>query len=236
MAREGFIPVLHSIAPFVVERCFEQLKIDLCYQALPAKIVSVGGSYDYAGLGATHHCPEDVAILQTLPGMQIVVPGTPAEFDILFRASFGDRHPTYFRLSERSNPESREVMFGRAKVVREGSLATVLAVGPMLGPVTAAAEGLDITLLYYTTVAPFDLDTLLVHAVGRIAVVEPYLEGTTARQLAPTGLLATSRLVSMGMPLCFLSEYGRTEDHDRAFGLAATQIRERLEEFLRGQN
>ena len=83
----------------------------------------------------------------------------------------------------------------------------MLAVGPMLGPVIAAVEGLDITLLYYTTVAPFDLDTLLAHATGPIAVVEPYLEGTTAAA-APAGLLATSRLFSIGVPLCFLSDYG----------------------------
>jgi len=57
LASGGLIPVIYGIAPFVTERCFEQIKIDLCYQRLPAKIVSIGASYDYAALGCTHHCP-----------------------------------------------------------------------------------------------------------------------------------------------------------------------------------
>ena len=101
LSKEGLVPVIHSIAPFVVERCFEQIKVDFCYQKLGGNIVSVGGSYDYAALGCTHHCPGDVAILHALPGMEIVVPGAPQEYDQLFRTAYANGQPTYFRLSER---------------------------------------------------------------------------------------------------------------------------------------
>jgi transketolase len=48
------IPFIHSIAPFVTERCYEQLKLNLGYECKNAFVVSVGNSYDYASLGSTH--------------------------------------------------------------------------------------------------------------------------------------------------------------------------------------
>ena len=42
---------VYSITPFVVERCFEQIKVDLCYQKLNVNIISCGGSLEYSELG-----------------------------------------------------------------------------------------------------------------------------------------------------------------------------------------
>lgn len=233
LAKEGLVPVLHSIAPFAVERCYEQIKVDLCYQHMPANIVSVGASYDYAALGCTHQCPGDVAILRALPRMEIVVPGTPAEFDSLFRAAYADDHPTYFRLSERSSRESCDVEFGRALVVRRGSLATVIAVGPTLTSVLEAARTLDVTVLYYTTVAPFDGETLRDNCPsGRIVVVEPLYEGTLAHDVVSAMNGERVGLLSIGVPRSFLTAYGRPADHDLACGLTTEQIKSRLEQFL----
>src|SRR5580698_9122617 len=75
LAMAGLIPVVHTIAPFLVERSYEQLKVDFGYQEVNGNFVSVGSSYDYAALGCTHHCPGDVAILKQIPGMSIIVPG-----------------------------------------------------------------------------------------------------------------------------------------------------------------
>ena len=67
LAMHNFIPVIHTIAPFIVERSFEQIKNDFGYQQLGGNFVSVGNSYDYAALGCTHHCPADVGILKNIP-------------------------------------------------------------------------------------------------------------------------------------------------------------------------
>ena len=236
LAKEGLIPVLHSIAPFAVERCFEQIKIDLCYQNLPTNIVSVGASYDYASLGFTHHCPGDVVALRALPGMEIVIPGTPTEFDRLFRAAYANSNPTYFRLSERSNQHNFDVEFGRAELVRSGSFATIIAVGPTLTRVLEATQEFDVTVLYYTTVAPFDSNTLIENCPSdKIAVIEPFYEGTLAYDIISAMKEKSIRLLSVGVPRKVITNYGQVSDHDFAYGLTEEQIKKRLERFLNEQ-
>lgn len=234
LAIEGLIPVVHTIAPFLVERAFEQLKIDFCYQGLGGNFVSVGGSYDYAALGCTHHCPGDVPILRTLPRMQIVVPGTSAEFHTLFGQAYANGHPTYFRLSERENPAGFPVQFGAAFCCRTGTEATVVAVGPMLAPVLEAARDLDVTILYYATVSPFDsaaLKNFLTRA--RVLLCEPYYSGTLAEEVLNASAPHPLRLATIGVPRLFLTHYGSAEEHDEALGLTASAIRSRLEDLIR---
>ena len=81
LASEGIIPIIHTIAPFIVERALEQIKVDFGYQKLPGNFVSVGASFDYAKLGCTHHCPGDVNILSNIPKVNIFIPGHAKEFE-----------------------------------------------------------------------------------------------------------------------------------------------------------
>jgi len=231
LAMEGLRPVIHTIAPFAVERCFEQLKDDVCYQSLPVNIVSVGASYDYASLGCTHHAPGDVALLKTLPVMEIVVPGTPDEFDQLFKWAYDDLWPTYFRLSERCNAMScSPIDFGKAVVVKRGTLATVIAVGPMLDRVMEATKYLDVTVLYYTTVVPFDFEAIIDHCrSGKVVVVEPFYRGTMAHDVTN---VVNAALLSIGVPKMFMNHYGTAEENDKEGELLGYQIRARIEEFI----
>ncbi len=232
-ALEGFIPVLHSIAPFLVERPFEQIKDDFCYQNLPGNFVSNGASYDYSEEGMTHHGFADVPVLRSLPGMRIVVPGAPAELDTLFRAVYGDGGRTYFRTSVKRNREERPVRFGALDVVREGSRAAVVAVGPMLDATLAAAGDLDVSVLYCTTVAPFDGETLRAHATaGKVALVEPYEAGALVPDVVAALAPRPARVEAIGVPRAVLSRYGTPEQHDEALGLTPSGIRARITRLL----
>ena len=233
IAMEGLIPVVHSITPFLVERPFEQLKDDFCYQQLGGNFISTGASYDYSTEGMTHHGPGDVQILRSLPGMQVVVPGTPGEFDALFREVYANSSPTYYRLATKSNPVEYPVRFGEQVVVKQGKQATVIAVGPMLASVLPAIEDMDVTLLYCTTVAPFDGETLRATCQSNnIVIVEPYYEGVLVPDICSAMKQKPIRVETIGVPHKVLTHYGKPEEHDAELGLTPGGIRRKIERFL----
>jgi transketolase len=234
LAAEGLIPVFHSIAPFTVERAYEQIKIDLGYQKLNVVIISVGASYDYAALGCTHQCPGDVAILKAIPGMRIVTPGSAAEFDRLFKQAYAGDQPIYFRLAEQAHSLSLPVTFGQAAVLREGKLGTVLVAGPLLEKAMKACAGLDVTVIYYTTLEPFDGSTLVAHSqTDRVAVVEPFYEGTLCHEVVSAfGTKRSIRLLPIGVPREFRRSYGNLDQQDEECGLTIARLKEKLDEFF----
>ena len=155
LAQEGLRPIVHSYAPFLVERPFEQIKLDLGHQDVGALLVSIGASYDASAEGRTHQAPGDVALLSTLPGFTIHVPGHPDEVEELLRREFARDGRAYVRLTGETNAEARPVE--QVTVVREGRHGDplVLAVGPTLDPVLEATADLAMTIAYLSTVAPF---------------------------------------------------------------------------------
>lgn len=235
LSKEGFYPILHSIAPFIVERCFEQLKVDIGYQNFPINIVSVGASYDYAALGCTHHCPGDISLMLTIPGMNVLVPGTEDDFDNLFRQTYKIGKPNYFRLTERGHLiQGINVEYGKGVRIKSGVNGTVIAIGPMLGRVIEACKDLSVTILYYTTLFPFDGNLLLDNTQnsGKLAIVEPFYEGTTAHIVLKEleGVLISIK--SLGVPREFLSHYGSAGEHDEYLQLDTTNIFNRLNSFF----
>ena len=54
LSKAGLIPVMHTIAPFLIERCVEQIKIDFSYNNLRGNFVSVGSSFDYSKETGSH--------------------------------------------------------------------------------------------------------------------------------------------------------------------------------------
>ena len=235
LALAGMRPIVHSYAPFLVERAFEQVKLDLAHQGGHAVLVSIGASYDAARAGRTHQAPEDVALVDSVPGFSVVVPGHPSEVRGLLREAVGglDSGSAYLRLSTESNREARPLWPG-LQVVRSGRRAVVVAVGPMLDPVLDAVGDLDVTVAYTTTVRPFDAEGLrsLEASSGAVVLVEPYLAGTSAFHASQALASRPHRLLSLGVQRGELRRYGTPADHAALQGLDAAGIRRSVSRFL----
>lgn len=234
LARQGFIPIVHTIAPFIVARAFEQLKIDFGYQKLPGNFVSVGSSYDYAALGCTHHSPEDVNLLKNIPGMQIAVPGNSSEFKKLFLKSYNNKFATYYRLGSEENFYTSKSSFGKADVIQKGSLATMIAIGPVLNFVMPFIKKYDVNLIYYTTIRPFDKKTLnkLANKNNKILIIEPFYFGSIIKEVIESNN-KKMLIKNINIPDKFLDKYGNKKNHDKNLGFTSKNIEKNLIKFLK---
>ncbi len=233
MALAGLRPIAHTFASFLVERAFEQVKLDFVHQDVGGVLVSAGASYDIAAGGRTHQAPGDVALLDTLPGWTIHVPGHADEVEEALRLAMTGTGRDYLRVSAAQNERAFPVTPGRFHPVRAGREAVVVAVGPMLDPVLAATEGLDVTVLYASTVRPFDPAGLRA-ALGapQVVLVEPYLAGTSSRLVAESLRDVPHRLLALGVGREELRHYGTPREHQAAHGLDAHGLRRSINGFL----
>jgi transketolase len=233
LALTGMRPIAHTFAPFLVERPFEQIKLDIVHQGVGAVLVSAGGSYDYPYYGRTHLAPGDVALLDTLPGWTVHVPGHPDEAESLLRDAVAATGPVYVRLSLPANEAALPVTPGRLTVLRTGACGTVIAVGPLADATLAATQGLDLTVLYAATIRPFDAATLRATlGTADVVLVEPYLAGTSVPFVTDALSDMPHRAVGLGIGREELRRYGTPEEHQAAHGLDAVSLRARIDAFL----
>jgi transketolase len=99
LAMAGKNVYVYSIIPFLTMRCFEQIRIDLCYQKLPVKLIGAGGGFVYGAEGATHHAIEDIAIMRSVPNMTVIAPATKYELLTLLSHLDNCDGPAYVRIS-----------------------------------------------------------------------------------------------------------------------------------------
>ena len=245
LSKMGFHPVVHTIAPFLIERAFEQWKLDFCYHRLGGNLVSVGGAFDYSNLGCTHHCYGDWALLKTLEGTEIFAPGSAVEYDALFRQCYANDRLSLFRIPACSHGidfEPEALRAGEAIRVAEGEDLTLVAVGPRLSAAVAArerlkAEGWRPEVLYLHSIRPLDTERIVASAfkTRRLVVIEEHMRsgGVGDDILRATQGISGVRVVSLSIPDRFVRDYGTFDEQLSRLGLDAAAIVASVRENLR---
>lgn len=232
LALAGMRPIVHTFAPFLVERPFEQVKLDFGHQGVGGVLVSSGGSYSMASAGETHFGPRDVALLDTLDGWEVHVPGHADEAEEALREAARSDDRVYLRLDGKSNRERYPEGSGFT-VLRTGTEGTVIAVGPVADEVLAATEGRDVTVLYASKIRPFDARTVRATlSKPDVVIVEPYLAGTSVPQLSDALSGVRHRVLGLGVEREELRRYGSPKDHERAHGLDVAGLRSSMSDFF----
>ncbi|GBF33426.1 transketolase [Desulfocucumis palustris] len=173
LSLRGLRPFIHTIAPFITERCYEQIKLDLCYNRLGGNIVSCGSSFDYAWDGATHHSYGDLALMRLLPEMEVFQPGSGKELEVLIKKRYHSGKPAYYRLSDHPHQVDLDVEYGRGVVIKDcGADLTVVTAGPLLANVLEACKDLDVNILYFHTIKPIDSELIQLYSHTTFLIIQ----------------------------------------------------------------
>lgn len=100
LAKVGFFPVVYGLSAFVPVRVLEQIKMDLCYEGLPALLIGDGAGVVYSYLGASHQSTEDIGALRSIPNISIYSPADASEMRWCFSAAITSGRSCYLRMGK----------------------------------------------------------------------------------------------------------------------------------------
>ncbi len=238
MALSGLRPVVYTITPFTTTRCFEQIRVDVCYHKVPVVIVGTGSGLSYAELGPTHHSLEDIAILRTLPGMRVLAPCDATELRLALRAALHEDGPVYIRIGKKGEPaihaQAPDFRIGKAIVVRPGTDVALIATGTIMPEVVKAADllhghGVSAEVVSCHSVKPLD-HSYLEEACTRFKLLATVEEHSRIGGLG--GVVSEWRAVrrdapaqiSFGTDDEFMHEVGSQDYARKKYGLTASNI------------
>ena len=234
LSKSGFVPFVHSIAPFITERSFEQLKLNLGYENVNSFVISVGNSYDYSSLGCTHHCPNDLRIVSSIPNFKTYCPGNSKDVEEIIDKNLETQCPKYIRLSEsENNLRSYSEYYDDLHEFHSHPNGICIVVGNSIKDISSLIKSKpNYTIVYTCNVSDFDVEklNLLIEKKGiskRISVVEPCSDSGIISKIA-TSIKNIEFITSISVPKMFIEKYGKKENVDRYLGLDDDSIVEKL--------
>ena len=148
LADEGFKVFVTSFAPFLSMRASEQIRMNLGYMKHNVNLVALGSGLSMGFLGNSHFGLEDIAIMRTIPNLNVTCPSDCSELGkVLDDYAFNDRGPSYIRLT--GIPGSKNVYdknysykFGKNTTIAKGNDILILCHGSILGQVKLSVKAL----------------------------------------------------------------------------------------------
>ncbi len=247
LSLSGLRSIVYTITPFTTTRCFEQIRVDVCYHNAPVIIVGTGSGLSYADLGPTHHSLEDLAILRTLPGMRVIAPCDSTELRLALKEGLNGNTPVYIRIGKKGEPKihATELDFkiGKAIKIREGKYVSIIAAGTIMREALdaveiLAAEGISASLASMHTIKPLDTEYLQNAASNSklLVTVEEHgliggLGGAVSEWRSEQNI--TVPHISIGTPDEFMHEVGSQNYARKKYGLTSENIVSKILEHFR---
>jgi transketolase len=180
LAAAGKIPFASTFAIFAAGKAFEQIRQSIAYTGLNVKIVSSHGGITVGEDGGSHQSVEDISLMRSLPNITVIVPADAIEMKQIIKKITMTKGPVYVRGARNKYPklfdEDYEFETGKAKTIRKGADATIIACGFMVSQSLKALdllekEGCNVGLINMSTIKPIDEQAIIEAAKSTKAIV-----------------------------------------------------------------
>ena len=249
LALEGKKVFTYAISPFITLRCIEIIRVSCLIQDAPITVVGMSTGLGYSTDGPTHHLLEDIAVMRAFPGIRTIsltdsaMAGAYA--DISVRNTSG---VLYLRVDKDIYPDvySPASDFSRGlSRLREGSMGTIVATGPMVHQALEVAdnlreEGIDVGVVDLFEI-PIHTSEFLDAVAGTPAIVtveEHFLPGglgsAVVETLSDADMKMPVRRVGLSMANGYEPsyQYGGREITRAHYGLDAACIASAVKETV----
>jgi transketolase len=233
LAREGYVPLVHTFAVFMYRRALDQIEMSVAYPNQRVRLFGFLPGVTTPG-GASHQAINDIGVLRSVPNMTVMEMGDATDVESVLAIADGIEGPLYVRMLRKGVPRlfpvTEPTVLGRARPIAAGTDVTLLTSGICTAESMAAVEylqsrGVGVDHFHISTLKPFG-DEALVESAARsrygVVTFENHsiyggLATAAAELLARHGVAA--RLVPLGIEDTYIhgasqpylmNEYGLT--------------------------
>lgn len=225
LSDEGYKVFVTSFAPFLSMRASEQIRMNLGYMKHNVNLVALGSGLSMGFLGNSHFGLEDIAIMRTIPNLNITCPADCSELGkVLDDYASNDRGPSYIRLT--GIPGTKNVYdnnysykFGKNITINKGKDILILSYGSVLGQVKQSVKNLkkiniDAELVNVASLKPIDEKVVrLLKKFNKIIIIEEHTSVGGLNSIIAEKILknrSNIKLFSISLP----DKFGPTGTYD----------------------
>ena len=236
LSLSGFTTYTGSFAVFGTGRCYDQIRNTVCYSNLNVKICPTHAGVSVGPDGGSHQMLEDVALMQVLSRMRVIVPSDFNSCCAALKLANSELGPVYVRQGRAKLPqvysENVELKLGGSFKLKNGTHATIVANGVEVAESLKAAEalereGITCDVIDAYSVKPLDAESIVASAkkTEKVVVCE---EHSIYGGLCSSVSQLISRECPCKMEFVAVKDHfgtsGEFEELMRAFELDATAI------------
>lgn len=227
----GFKPVCYAISQFLIQRCYEQIRNDLCHHDYPVTLVGTSTGLDNGAVWATHYVIDDIGCLKALPNIHIYSPSSTESVTKIFHETMKLSHPSYVRLTKSVFSEKISIdQINRFILKNETSKILVISHGRMIKTLVEVSKTLsNFSLFAIDKIKPLDDDSLknIIQNYSKIVVIEDNFDSglyNSICQFVVDKKILKNEILSICVPEDYGATTGNSEFLDDKFGLSATKI------------
>ena len=169
-ANVGNIPFASTFAVFATGRAFEIIRNSICYPKVNVKIAATHAGITVGEDGGSHQSIEDIALMNSLPNMTVIVPADHREAMAATKAAAEFEGPVYLRFgrcnTEDIFDENYKFEIGKGTQIREGNDVAIIATGMMVQKAieaskTLESQGISARVINISTIKPIDRELII---------------------------------------------------------------------------